>query len=370
MRNLKRRKTMNCKAAAIICAFLFSCAAISAQKETETRNYIKSFKSTRDASLEVSNKYGSVHLSSWKKDSVSIRAEVKAFATSQPKLAKMFEGVNVDITGTKYTIRANTEFSESISGLFESFKGMTGKVISYDSRIEINYYISAPEYIDVSIENRYGDVSAGNIGGRFTLTLSNGDFKAESIEKAASLTLSFSNASIRSLASGKMDANFSEVNLDRTGDIDISSISSKFNIREAGSVRCESRKDKFFIENAGSLSGNSYFTEFRIGNLKKSMDLNARFGNVNTDLIEKNFSSLNVISTSSDISLRFEKGSSYNLDIRHVNAFVVLPDNDANIEKKSLNEEKKEYTIYGTVGKNPGSAKVKLDATRGNIYIK
>jgi hypothetical protein len=370
MRNLKKRKTMNCKAAAIIFSFLVSCGAISAQKENETRNYIKSFKATRDASLEVVNKYGSVHLSSWNKDSISVRAEVKAFAPSQPKLAKMFEGVKVDITDTKYLIRATTEFSSSISGLFESFKGMTGKVISYDSRIEINYYINAPEYIDVTIENRYGDVSAGNIGGRFSLTLSNGDFRADSIGKSASLTLSFTDATIHSLASGKIDANFSEVKLDRTGDIEVSSISSRFDIKEAASIRCESRRDKFFIESIGSLSGNSYFTDFRIGNLKKSMDINDRYGNINTDQIARNFSSVNVISTSSDISLRFDKGSSYNLDIRHINAFVVLPDNDANIEKKALNEEKKEYTVYGTVGKNPGSAKVKLDATRGNIYIK
>lgn len=74
--------------------------------------------------------------------------------------------------------------------------------------------------------------------------------------------------------------------------------------------------------------------------------------------------------SSSDISLTFDPAVSYNLDIRHVNAFLVLPEKNSDIEKKSVNEDKKEYMTFGTVGKNPGSVKVSIDTTRGNIYIK
>jgi hypothetical protein len=62
--------------------------------------------------------------------------------------------------------------------------------------------------------------------------------------------------------------------------------------------------------------------------------------------------------------------SSYSLDIRYINSFLVLPDKNITIDKKELNEEKKEYMKYGTVGRNPGTAKLKIDANRGNIYIK
>ena len=47
--------------------------------------------------------------------------------------------------------------------------------------------------------------------------------------------------------------------------------------------------------------------------------------------------------------------------------FIVIP-----VRKKTkvINEEKKEYMTNGTVGKSPGTAKVKIDVTRGNIYLK
>ena len=100
------------------------------------------------------------------------------------------------------------------------------------------------------------------------------------------------------------------------------------------------------------------------------MDLTTRYGSLNADNIEKTFQEININSSYTDISLEFEQTSSYSLDIRYINAFLVLPDKNITIEKKVLNEEKKEFMTYGSVGKNPGTAKLKIDANRGNIYIK
>ena len=91
---------------------------------------------------------------------------------------------------------------------------------------------------------------------------------------------------------------------------------------------------------------------------------------MNADYIEKGFEAIVLNSGYSDISLGFDPGSSYNLDIRQVNAFLVLPDKNIKTEQKALNEDKKEFMTYGTVGRNPGTTKVKIDAVRGNIYLK
>jgi hypothetical protein len=107
-----------------------------------------------------------------------------------------------------------------------------------------------------------------------------------------------------------------------------------------------------------------------VNNLEKELNLTTRYGSVNADLVDKGFEAIYINSGYSDISLGFEQSSSYNLDIRHLNTFLVLPDKNTKTEQKVLNEEKKEFMTYGTVGKNPGITKVKIDATRGNIYLK
>jgi hypothetical protein len=343
---------------------------LSAQNDSETRNFIKSVAVGKETTLEVINKYGTIQITPWNKDSAYIRAEVKAYAKDQSKLRKMFDGVTINITDSKYNVRAETEFTSNISMLFESFKGMTSKIISYDSRVEINYFISVPEYLNLKIENKYGDVIMEDNSGEFRMTLSNGSFKANSLGKDASVTMVFCDARINSMVSGNLDASFSEVTLGSTDDLTINSISSKYNIKKAGSIRGESKRDKFFIDNVGTLQGNSYFSDYKVENLRNEMNLTTRYGSVNADMIEKGFESVNVNSSFSDISLNFDAASSYNLDIRHVNAFLVLPDKNITTEEKSTNEDKKEFVTTGTFGRNPGKSKVKIDATRGNIYIK
>jgi hypothetical protein len=360
---------MNYKTILTFILITFIIGSLSGQSNSEVRSFIKSVPVGRETSLEVNNKYGSVHITSWNKDSAYIRAEVKAFASNQAKLNKMFDGITINYTVTSYMVRAQTDFTQNINMLFESFKGMTSKLISYDSRVEINYYINIPDYLNLKIENKYGDVYMEDNSGNFSVSVSNGSFKANSIKKGSSLSLVFCDATINSIASGKIDASFSEISIGETEDLFINSISSRFDIKKAGMIRSESRRDKFFITTAEKIQTNSYFSDFNLNTIKKELDLTTRYGSVSADLIDKGFEAININSGYSDISLDFEQGSSYNLDIRHINAFLVLPDKN-NTEKKAIDEEKKEYMTSGTVGKNPGTAKVKIDANRGNIYLK
>jgi hypothetical protein len=355
----------------LIISFIFLKFNLSqAQNESETRNYIKTLPAGRETTLEVSNKYGTVQITPWSKDSVYIRAEVKARGKDQSKLSKMFEGIKINITDTKYIVRAQTEFTSNINMLFESFKGMTSKMISYDSHIEINYFISVPEYLNLKIENKYGDVYLENSTGESRISISNGSFKANSLGRNSSLTMTFCDAKINSVLSGTLDASFSDVTIESAEDLTINSISSKYDIKKAGIIRGESRRDKFYIDDIASLNCTSYFTDFRIAFIRKELNLNSKYGDINARLIDKGFESVNINSGYSDISLEIDPASSYNFDIRRINAFLVLPEKNTKSEEKAINDDKKEYITSGTVGKNPGSVKVKIDATRGNIYLR
>ena len=302
---------------------------------------------SKETTLEVSNKYGTIEITPWNKDSAYIRAEVKAYAKDRSKLSKMFDGITVNITDSKYLVRAQTEFTSNINTLFESFKGMTSKIISYDSHVEINYYINIPEYLNLKIDNKYGDVYMEDNSGEFKISISNGSFKANSLGKNSSITMVFCDAKINSIVSGNIEASFSEVSIGETEDLSINSISSKYDIKKAGMIRGESKRDKFFIENIGSLQGNAYFTDYKINNIRKDINLTTRYGSFNADLIDKSFESISINSNLSDISLNFDQAASYNLDIRHLNAFLVLPNKNIKTEKKALNEEKKEYMTSG-----------------------
>jgi hypothetical protein len=369
---ITREKTQTMLYRLIILVFisLIPAGLLYGQAFSEKKIFRETMAVTRETTLEVDNKYGSIHITSWNKDSVEIRAEVEAFSTDLDRLRKMFQGVDINISGTNYLVRGYTNFTQNISMLFQSFKGLTSKFIPYESRIQINYYINAPEYIDMRITNKYGDVYMENNAGNITLNLSNGDFKANILNEANSFELVFCDATVNKLNKGRLNTSFSEVEIDESKDLSITSVSSKFSLAKCGTIYTESRRDKFYIGTVSSLRGNEYFSDIRIEEVHKEVNMVTKYGDLDVELIGKGIEMVTLNSGYTDVSLAFDKSVSYNLDIRHLNAFVVLPQENAKLEKKVLNEEKKEYMTYGTVGRNPGNVKVMIDATRGNIYLK
>jgi hypothetical protein len=361
---------MNYKSLLILLFSLIVSVPGQGQSFNENRTFNKSFHVNKEMSLDVNNKYGTIHITPWNKDSVSLRVEVEANSSNLDRLHKMINGININITESSFQVRAESEFNQNIDILFETFKGITNKLIPSESKLQINYFISAPEYLDMQIKNKYGDVYMEDNTGKFSLSLSNGNFKANSLNESNQIELSFCDATINSIKKGYINASFSDVEIGESKDIKITSISSRFDLKKVGKFEAESRRDKFYIGTISEVRGNSYFTDYRINELEKIIDVVTKYGSFNADDIQKGLDFINISASYSDISLTFDPSASYNLDIRHVNAFLVLPEKNTEVDKKTVNEEKKEYMTYGTVGKNPGKVKVSIDATRGNIYIK
>ena len=343
---------------------------LTGQSYSEKRTFQKVFHVNKEMTLEITNKYGTIHLTTWNKDSVSVRAEIEAYASNQARLGKMFESININFSESNYQIIAQTDFTQSINMLFENFKSMTKKLIPFDSRVQINYFVSLPENINLKIDNKYGDVYMENNSADFSISISNGSFKANTLNKASDIKLTFGDATINKIASGTLDASFSEVVIGESNNLSISSISTRFDLKQAGKIHTESRRDKFFIGTIASVEGDSYFSDFKIGELKDEVHLITKYGSIHVDMIDKDIQLITINSNYTDIGLSFDPAVSYNLDIRHINAFLTTPESNSRLEKKAINEDKNEYITFGTIGRNPGNIKVKIDANRGNIFIK
>jgi hypothetical protein len=350
-------------------ALVLTCS-LAGQSVSEKRSFIKSSPAAKGTRLEINNKYGDIHITTWNKDSVYMMAEIEAFAPSRSKLDKMFDGISIDMTSTSSLIIARTRFDGSLTEILESFKGLTDRVIEYNSRVKINYFINAPDFIDINIDNQLGDITMESNKGTVTVALSNGSFKANSLDNVSDMRFSFVNADIGYVRSARLQPNFSELVIGESSDLSINSTSSRFNLGKAGMVETDSRRDKFFIDRISSLDGTSYFTDFKIQDLDKESRLTLKYGSLDVRKIDSRFENIDIKSVNSDITLSSEPSASYHFEIRHTNSFVVVPEKKSEYETETVNDERKEYIITGSVGDNRGSRKVTIEATRGNIYLR
>lgn len=355
---------------AIAACLLLPLIPLAAQNESASKSFSQTLPAPLGTKLEIINRYGDITISKWDKNSAYILAEIEAYAPDRSRLDKLIAGIDVRITETGSLIRAETVFERETTVLLETFKGFTGKIIDYESKVKINYRINIPEYVDIDIRNQFGDISVDENTGTLSVDLSNGDFRANSLNRISVLNFDFGDAEIGSVGSARIVTSFSRIRVDRSEELDLRSTSSRFDLGKAGRVEIESRRDKFFIDDISRLKGVSWFSGYSIANLSGEADLDLKSGNIDIERISGKFESIVLKSAFADIEADFDPSASYEFEIRHVNSFVVLPAGNTRSVKEAINETRKEYLITGKTGTGDVSSRLRIDASRGNIRLR
>ena len=207
---------MNYRNHMIVLMLSLGTLTLQGQQMTDSKTFMKSFRAGNDAVIEVTNKYGNIHISHGKSDSISVRVEVTASSDKESKLSSMMSDVDISITMTNETVRAQTTFIKGVTPFLESLKGLTRNVINYGSRLKIDYFIECPPSTVLRLTNSYGDVYIGDETPELTLKLSNGSLDAGVIRNAGQIDLTFCKANVRSIRKGKINLSFSELRTKET----------------------------------------------------------------------------------------------------------------------------------------------------------
>jgi len=342
---------------------------LQGQQMTDSKTFMKSFRAGKDPVIEVTNKYGNIHVSHGKADSISVRVEVTASSDKESKLSSMMSDVDISITMTNETVRAQTTFNKGVTPFLESLKGLTKNIINYESRLKIDYFIECPASAILRLTNSYGDIYIGDETPELTLKLSNGSLDAGIIKNAELLELTFCKANVRSIMKGKINLSFSELRTKETEDIKLTSVSSKVWIDGSGTVDIDSKSDNINLGRVSVVTGISHFSDINVENITKELSLVMKYGNLSCENADEKFSLIDISSSYTDVDLSLPEKASYDLEVHHTNAFVSLSGITPEPERKTVNEEDKIYITSGRYGSSPGSSKIRIEATRGEIRI-
>jgi len=360
---------MNYKTALLLVTAILTVASAASQPFGETRTYQRGFKAGRELTFDISNKYGTIHITNGRNDSISVKAEVIASSSNLQRMRKMLESVNVNMVQAGNSIRVNTDFGTSVGFLFEDFKNLTNKFINYENRLQVNYYITMPAETDLIIGNMYGDVYLEDVNARLTLRHSNGSIQAGMIKNASEINLTFVNGSVGGIESGSITASFSEINIGHIGDVLVAGRSSKIEIESAGALDLNSRRDRIVIGKTESMKIDSYFSTISAEEVSADISIKSTYGSITLPLISRSFGSLMATSQFTELYFGFEKGTTAAIDIKAASAQLFLPATDAKLETQVISAEKDESVVFGTIGSGSARPSVKIDVTRGSLRI-
>jgi hypothetical protein len=335
----------------------------SAQTYTESKKITRSFPTNPDTRLDVSNKYGRVHLIPWKKDSVKVVVDLYVRSSSSRKLEKTMSNIDFEFTGTKYYIIASTQFGTKYNAFISDLIELSESIIPSQNMVEIDYTVMVPSGMDINVSNKFGDIFIDDLKGNVSVSLSNGDLKINRLEGEASINHHFGKGMINYINNGKLTLSYSDFEIKESQQLTINSKSSEIRIDQVDILKIESRRDKYFVGMINNLFGDSYFSDVSLANMQDEVNFSPGYGDFRIDTVGTGFSYINLNSDYSDIRMIFSRSSSFYLDIEHHPDVVMrIPDDLGDFERTNLDKDR--VRLSGMAGRSDSSKRVEISAPK------
>lgn len=354
----------------VLLAVLWSLAG-QAQVYERSKQESRTFKAYESTSLEIYNKYGNINLLTWDKDSVRIEIKLEVKASKESKADKIFDYIDFEFSGSKYYIIARTTFKQNQGSFWTGVSDLANSMFSGNNGARIDYTVYMPAGMNVKLENKFGNIYCTDHSGKFIVNLSNGDFKANNLTGKAELDLSFGNAGINLLESGKVKGSYLEMDLASALEIFIESKSSTFSIGEVSMLKLNSRRDKFFIDQASSVTGVTSFSYITLTSILNYIQLTSEYGEVNVKGINPGFKQIGLDSKYTDVNLQLSALVNCKVDIQHdASTGIFFPDSFTGLSVTDSGNEGLTKSTTGFVGdKELISGDVNITIRSGKVSL-
>jgi hypothetical protein len=241
-------------------------------KSEKRKTFEKTYKVGKSDVLNIDNKFGNVHITTWNRNEIQVKVDIVSRANSEQNAQAMLDKISISESRSGSTIALKTEM-----GSINSKNG--------NQSFEINYTVSMPDDNALVLKNSFGNVYLPDMKGKVDLKVSYGTFKVGNLSNASNnIKASFCSGSANSISflnKGTIELAHSTVNLGGTNGV----------------------------------SGTSKFTDLKIGNLSEALDMDVKYGSFRVDKVQKNFKNISVNGGFAPIVLHFENDAAFDFDI-------------------------------------------------------
>ncbi len=331
---------------------VFSTLLVSAAGAEYSRQYKKGWPKSGVTALKISNKFGEVKINDLGGDSVTIKVVVTIDNASESKARDLMEKIHINFDKSGTTVLAETEIEDNFRN---------------NQSFSIDYQVNIPKDRELTVANRYGNVVVGGLDAKGSFDVDYGSFTAGNVKSPAGspmlLQVSYGKANIESINDAKIDIKYSKLFADEIGNLQIVTKYSGIEIDRCGSVKMDSKYDAISLDQVGSLQSVSRYTNYKIGTLSRSLDLDSGYGSVRIEKVDSKFDQIRVVSSYGGISIGLNDAS-YKLKADCDYCDITYP---ADRYKGNRLKENHRMNVDGNVG--TGGSTVSITSRYGGIKL-
>lgn len=308
---------------------LFSISLVASGQDSITSNKVinRSYPIAEQDRLEVENKYGDIIVESSETNELNIRVELILNGGSEKAISELNEYVDVEISKNGSFIIAKTLWGKNASFFTKSLEGIKG-IFDGDRSVEVNYFIETPDYLELRITNKFGDIFIGDHKGGLDIDLSHGDLRSRRISRPEKVSVSYGKMIVDEWGEGMVEIFFGELDSKSAENLRVKSKHSEIDIEEAGKLVFHSQNDEIHIENVQELRGDFRFSQTQIDNLVGSLNLDQDYGDLRVKSMHPQFESAEIRLKKGDVTLIVDESTPFNFSVylRDGETFSSVPD--------------------------------------------
>ncbi len=275
-----------------IVLLLFSAALANAAGGEFSKQYRKGWLKSGVTALQITNKFGEVKVNDMGGDSVTIKVVIRIDNASESKAKDLMNKIHINLQKTGGLVTAETEIEENFRG---------------NNSFSIDYMINTPKDRDLTINNKYGNVIINELDAKGSFEVAYGSMTAGKMKAPAGnsikMIISYGKATLETVNDANMEIKYSKLYADEISQIVLDSKYSEVNVDKTSNMTLDSKYDGINIDEIGKLKSISKYTNYKIGLLTGSLDLDTGYGSVKISKVGAKFDKIQITNSYGGINI-------------------------------------------------------------------
>jgi hypothetical protein len=324
-------------------------------KEEVSKTISEKYNTNADTKLNISNRYGKVHINTWTKNEITVDITIKAAAKDKEKAQKILDQITVKYGQTGNVITYETEIDEDKGKSWWGNWSWDALWGDDEKSFEINYVVSMPIANALNLENRYGAVFLDNFNGALQLNVKYGSLKANKLQGDVNrnIEVAYSKGEIESIEKGNVVFRYSSGKIEEVGDITLENRYGSFNINKANRIKTETKYGSLNIRTINELTGEVAYSGCEIGELRKKLVMDIRYASgFEIDKVADGFERIDIEGSYNSVKLGFSPKAAFDfiVDTRYGSFKNSLNNSTINKQRESNNNDYYEGFVNGKGG--------------------
>lgn len=334
------------------------------EKGKYTRNKVinKEFKVSKNATLEISNKYGNVNIITSNSNQIIIKVSITTNGNDEEKVEQRLDQIDVDFDASSSFVSAKTIIEKNTS--YWSWFGKRNSI-----NMEINYQIQMPITNNLEVSNDYGGVNLDKIEGTTKFDVDYGKLNiGELLNSKNNINIDYTNKSqIDFMKDGDINADYSTLHIERSGRTNLNADYSNISFGMVTNLDFNCDYGSLKIDNAGNAFGNTDYLSIKINKLSGSGDFDVDYGGIHIDDLGKNFKTLKVKAEYASVKVGIPDNANFNITAS--TSYGGFSYRDGFTFNKEIKENTSKY-YEGYYGTENSESSIHIKTSYGSISLK